>query len=128
MVVKITKYRISGTTDGSGDSIDFSNVIRGNIKAVQFAISGLAAGAADITITTDDEVSPQTIINLTNTNVNQTIYPRRPAEDIDGTDFLYVAGGQIVPVEFTVFSKLKCVIADGGAAAKYVIDILVEEN
>ena len=49
MVVKITKYRISGTTDGSGDSIDFSNVIRGNIKAVQFAISGLAAGAADIT-------------------------------------------------------------------------------
>ena len=127
MVSKITKYRLTGTTDASGDATVYTNsVVRGKIRNVQLDIDGLDAGA-DTTITTADELVAQTIIGLTNSNTNATINPSTSAQDTAGVNLVYAAAGEIVPTEFTVFSRLKCVVAQGGNTKAFAVDVTVEE-
>jgi len=127
MPSKITRYRLSGTTAADGSAtIQGDKVVRGKVLAILGDTDGLD-NTADITITTTDEPATQTILSLTNVTADITVYPRRAATDNANTDLVYAAGGEIVPVPYVVFSRLKCVVAQGGASKAFFIDVLVEE-
>lgn len=122
---KISVYEVSGTTDGSGDSTDYSRVIRGCVKSVQLDIDALDAGA-DITITTEDELSAQTIYTKDDSNTNATVYPRVALQDNGGTAVTYDGTNEIYG-EYVVMGRLKVVVAQGGNTKAYKIHVVVEE-
>lgn len=122
---KITHFVISGTTDTSGDLTAYtSNVARGNIKAVKITYGSGAAATTDLLLT--DEQG-QTLLSLTDYNTSGWFYPRTTAQTTGGVNRVYIAAGQEIPVEFTVFSRLKAVIAQGGSTKTFKAEILVEE-
>lgn len=125
MVSKITRLKISGTTDSSGDATVYSKNFTGKVLVLQTDVNGLDAGA-DTTITSDGDLSAQTLLDLTDTNTNATYYPRIPAQDNAGSDVTFDGSNEIY-TEFVVSGRLKAVIAQGGDTKDFVIWALVEE-
>lgn len=124
MVSKITKYRLSGTTDSSGDAVVTSNnAVRGKIHSIICDISALDAGA-DTTITTPDEVVSQTILNLTDTGTDTIVRPKVLATD-NAEGALTATGNTYT--EYVVFSRLTATVAQGGDTKAFTIDVYVEE-
>lgn len=121
---KYTIFKITGTTDGSGDATaDTSRVVRGRIMAVALDIDAFDA-TADVTISTPDGVVNQNVVNLTNNNTAATIYPKKLA--VDNTGGALTATGNIYS-EYVVFSRLRATIAQGGASKAFTIAVYVEE-
>jgi len=126
MPTKITRYRLSGTTDASGAAtVQGTKVVRGRIIAIIGNTEPLA-DTADITITTTDEAATQTILSLTNVSGDVVVYPRTAVQDNTDTDVTYDGTNEIYE-PYVVFSRLKCVVAQGGDSKSFKIDILVEE-
>ena len=124
MATKLTKYRLKGTTDAAGAAvINTNSVARGKIHSIVAAV-GTLANTADITITTPDEVVSQTILNLTNQADNVVVRPKVLATL--NTGGALTATGNIY-TEYSVFSRLKATIAQGGDTLGFVIDVYVEE-
>lgn len=124
MVSKITRYRLSGTTDSSGDAVVNSNgAVRGKVHSIVCDISALAAGA-DTTITTPDEVVSQTILNLTDTGTDVIVRPK--VLTTLNTGGALTATGNIY-TEYVVFGRLRATIAQGGDTKAFTIDVYVEE-
>ena len=125
MASKITEVKITAITDASGDATNYSNyAIRGNIKAIYCDFSATAAATTDTIIS--DEYG-QTILSLTDTNTDGWYYPRTNSQTYAGANMLFAAAGQPVPTEFTLFSRIKVVVAQGGATKTNIFRILVEE-
>ena len=125
MVSRITRYKLSGTTDGSGDAVVYSKPVRGAIKSIQVDIDGLTAGA-DTTITSDGELSAQAILTLTNSITNATYYPKVPVHDVLGAAVTYDGTNEIYG-DIVVFGRIKCVVAEGGASKPFEVTVTVEE-
>ena len=124
MATKLTRYRLKGTTDASGDAVvTTNNAVRGKIHSIVADVGGLA-DTADITITTPDEVVEQTILNLTDQAADVVVRPLVLATDNAG-GALTATGNTYV--QYAVFSRLKATIAQGGNALDFVIDVYVEE-
>ncbi len=124
MASKITKYRLSGTTDASGNaSVYSSHAVRGKIHTIVCDVGGLD-DTADITITTPDEVVEQTILNLTNQADDVVIRPKVLATDNAGAALTNTANAY---TDYCVFSRLKATVAQGGASKDFIIDVYVEE-
>ena len=126
MVRKISRYKISGTTDATGAATLYSKPFTGKILAIIAKVSNLDA-TADTTITSDGEIAAQSILTLTNVNTDAAYYPRVPMQSSAGVNLVYAAAGEIVPTEFVVAGRLKFVVAQGGASKDVEYTALVEE-
>ena len=134
MSVKQTTW--TGTTDGSGDSIDDSPYpVTGEILMVLVDGTNLTNGAdLDLNpIYTDvdaNEILGEDIIDnedVGNAALNE-FYPSRPIEDKAGTSELYAGAGEVVPTLFSVAgAKLRCTVAAGGNAVKYRITVVYRD-
>ena len=122
---RITSKKITGTTDSSGDATAYSQPFSGKILAVHLDVDSLDAGA-DTTVSTDGELAAQTVLSRTNSNTNETAYPRTPAQDASGNDVTFDGTNEIY-TEFVTNGRLKAVIAQGGNAKAFAITALVEE-
>jgi Tfp pilus assembly protein PilW len=124
MPTKITRYKLSGTTDASGDAtVQGTKVVRGKILAILCDLSD-CNNTADSTITTTDEATTQTILSLTNVGADTNVYPKVLATDYEN-GALTVTGN--IYTEYVVFSRLKAVVAQGGNGKNFTFDIVVEE-
>ena len=124
MVSKYTRIRLSGTTDAAGDAtVTSSKAYRGNVKAILFNITNLDA-TADTAITSPGDVVTQALFTLTNSGTDVVVYPKKLA--VDNVNGALTATGNIY-TEYTIFSTIKAVVAQGGATKAFVIDIYVEE-
>jgi hypothetical protein len=125
MASKISRHTISGTTIVGGTLTAYTpNVVRGNIKAVHVDYDSTAAATTDLVLSDNEG---QTILTLTDTNTDGWYYPRANAQSAAGVDRVFIAAGQLIPVEFTVFSLLKAVVAQGGDLKTLKVTFLVEE-
>lgn len=121
---KLTRYRLKGTTDVSGDAVvTTNNAVRGKIHSIICNISALDAGA-DTTITTPDDVVTQTILNLSNTGTDVVIRPKVLATDNAG-GALTATGNTFT--QYSVMSRLTATVAQGGNTKAFTIDVYVEE-
>jgi hypothetical protein len=125
MSSKITRFTISGITAVGGGLTAYSNsVARGNIKAVYVDYDSTAPSGTTLVLSDNEG---QTILTLSSVNTDGWYYPRANAQTSAGVDRVFIASGQLIPVEFTVFSQLKAVITSGGDAKTFKAVILVEE-
>jgi hypothetical protein len=125
MASKITRHTISGTTIVGGTLTAYTNTVaRGNIKAIHVDYDSTAAATADLVLSDNEG---QTILTLTDINTDGWYYPRANAQDATGVDRVFIAAGQKIPVEFTVFSLLKLVLAQAGDLKTIKVTFLVEE-
>lgn len=124
MASKLTQYKITCTTDGSGDCTAYSaGCARGNIKAIRIDFSSTAAATTDTTIS--DEYG-QTILTLTDNNTDAWFYPRKTAVTSANAALTY-DGTRGVMVEFSIFGRIKVVQAQGGDTKTNYVWVLVEE-
>lgn len=124
MATKLTRYRLKGTTDASGDLVVTSGTVaRGKIHTIVADVGGLA-DTADITITTPDDVVVQTILNLTDQADDVVVRPLVLATLSTGGALTATAN---IYKEYAVFSRLTLTVAQGGDTKACVVDVYVEE-
>ena len=108
----ITQETIVATVPAGGTGVTAdSSVISGEILKIAIDVTG---DSMDINLDTIGEQSAQAILDYTG-NTDSTFYPRAFAEGIDGTDLVYIASGEEIPVPFVVYGKLRLTLASAAA-------------
>lgn len=124
---RITKHKITGTIDASGNIDVYSaNVVRGHIVAVQI---DYPAATVEVDLKTGEAVE-QVILDLAAANTDRTVYPVTPLHDYTGTaiDLSDAQGGDTAQNErFCVFGRLRLVCASGTATQVVTVHVYVEE-
>lgn len=120
----ITKYKISGTIDASGDAVAYSVPIRGKILAIGIAYP---AAVCTVDLDSDNEVVAQKIVDLASANTNRVVYPRTPSQDITGADVTYDGTNEIYE-PFVVYGRIKLTVASGTQGQIVSVNLIVEEN
>ena len=144
MVSKITMHKIENTiAAGATAGTTFSKVIRGKILSAKVIFTNTVPGATsdrDVNLwemnpADDDDTSDalQEILNVGGIGAdpsadNVIYYPRRAAQDITGTDLLYLStDASVVPTEFVVFGRVMLQVTAAAAADITTIYLMVEE-
>lgn len=120
------RYKVSVTTDGSGNAVAYSPRIAGEIHSVQYVKDGSNPYAAGVDFTITAEATSENIWTQADVNASAVVYPRAPTHSQAGAAALYAAGGTGVLARVAVASdRVKIALAQGGAAKVGVFHILV---
>jgi hypothetical protein len=115
--MKIVPVSLQGTTDALGDVIlSSSGSVFGKLYAVEWIDGDLADGIdAVLSVQKTSSGVAQTLLTLTNANIDKWYYPRVSAQDEAGAD-AEVAATFDWRVQQIVNGTLRLVISDGGNA------------
>ena len=144
MPSKITMHKISCTVaTGATTASASSGIMRGKILAIKTVLNNTTpASTSDRDIDLyemnpfdDDDINDavQHILDVGDVGAtpaadNKVYYPRRAAEDYQGTDLVYLSTDTaIVPVEFVIFGKLFLNVTNAAAGDITTLYVLVEE-
>lgn len=117
------RYKLTLTTDASGNVTGYSPRIAGEIHSIQYVKTDYATGV-DFTITA--EATGETLWTEADVNASKACYPRAATHSTAGVASLYAAGGTAVQARPGVASdRVKIVIAQGGNAKVGTFHILV---
>ena len=114
----ITQYKFEIT---GNDSETISDVF-GKILSVTIDYDGSALATTDVTLADDKS---QSIVSISNSNTDTTIYPRTAATNSSGGNFTY-DGSKPVPVKFPVYGSLTATVAQNTAGLVTTIIVIVE--
>lgn len=118
------RYKVTVTTNGSGAATAYSPRLSGKINQIHY-VKGDFADGVDFTIT--DEATGQGIWTESDVNASAVRAPRQPTHTQAGVASLYASGGVAVNDRIGVAnSRVKIVIAQGGATKSGVFHILVD--
>jgi hypothetical protein len=144
-MMKQTQYKLQNTiATGATTGQTFSTKpIRGTIVAIYIQFTNTTPGSSsdrDVNIyemnpfDDDDKADAlQEILNIGTLGAapaddNGVYYPRRAAQDITGTNLVFIASGEIIPVRFEVFGhKLLLDITAAAAGDITTAYVVVEE-
>ncbi len=120
-------FSVSITTDASGDSTDYTEAVRGPIRAVVYlrGDAGDLATGTDFTITTED--TKQAVLTVTNAGTaNVDWHPRLQVQDAaDGSDLTLDGTRKMVDYVFAAGERIEVVTADGGNATSGTLTFIV---
>ena len=120
----IRQIRLVATVaTGATGATATSQVIHGEILKVAIDVTG---NSMDINLDTLNEPKAQAILDITG-NTDTTYYPRVGVQDYQGTALVYIASGEVIPVPFTVFGRLKLTLASAAAAETVTMTITYRE-
>lgn len=123
--MKVRKFTVAATTDGSGNATVYSPYISGYINSVRYVKTDFADGV-DFTITA--EATGEQIWVDTNINASEVVRPRAPTHSQAGVAALYAAGGTAVGDKIALGrDRVKIVVGSGGATKAGTFEIVVEE-
>lgn len=111
------------TTDGSGDSTDYTPNLTGKISHIIYTKTDFANGV-DFTITA--EATGETIWTESDVNASKTVAPRQATHSNVGVASLYAAAGE--PVEAPICldnDRVKIVVASGGATKTGKFEVIL---
>jgi len=117
------RHTVAVTTDGSGDSTDYTPVVTGRVIAIIYTKTDFAAGV-DFTITA--EGSTEGLWTEVNVDASKTVAPRQPTHSQVGVASLYAAAGE--PVEDHIYlanDRVKIVVANGGTTKTGSFDVVI---
>lgn len=119
-------YKVTVTTDGSGNAVAFSPRIAGEIHSVQYVKDGSNGYVNGVDFTITAETTGENIWTQADVNGSAVVYPRAPTHSQAGAAALYAAGGTAVMARVGVAGdRVKIALAQGGAAKVGVFHILV---
>jgi hypothetical protein len=122
------RYKVSVTTDGSGNAIGYSPRIAGKIHSVQYIKDGTTAYTDGVDFTLTSEATGENIWTETNVNASAVRYPRAATHSQAGVAALFAADGTGVFDKIGIASdRVKIAIAQGGAAKVGAFHVLVDE-
>ena len=116
----ITQQTITATVaaGATGATVDTEMLI-GEILKVDMDVTG---ASMDINLDSLGEQKAQAILNITG-NTDSTYYPRVGVQDNAGTALVYIAAGEIIPVPYVVYGKLRLTLASAAAAETVTMTI-----
>jgi len=120
------RYKVSVTTDGSGNAVAYSPRIAGEIHSIQYVKDGSNGYANGVDFTITAEGTGENIWTQADVNASAVVYPRAPTHSQAGVAALYAAGGTGVLSRVGVAGdRVKISLAQGGAAKVGAFHILV---
>lgn len=102
---------VAVTTDGSGDSTDYTSVLNGRLYAIVYTKTDFANG---VTFAITGETTGQGIWSEAAVNASTTRAPHQVATKADGTNFVYNVGVNVA-APIVVNERIKIVTSLGGA-------------
>lgn len=122
------RYKVTVTTDGSGNAVAYSPRISGKIHSISYIKDGGAnpyAAGVDFAITA--ETTLENIWTQVDVNASVVVAPRAPTHSQAGVAALYAAGGTGVFTKVALGNdRVKIVLAQGGATKVGAFHILVD--
>ena len=107
--------KVAIATDGSGDATVYSRGFIGLLHGFIYVPGSSMDTGADLTIT--EEATGAALLTVTNAGTSTIVkLPRAPIVDAANAASLYAAGGEPVEDRYPVVSRVKCVVAQGGAS------------
>jgi hypothetical protein len=122
------RFKVSVTTDGSGNATAYSPRIAGKIHSIQYVKDGGAnpfTNGVDFAITA--EATGENIWTQADVNASAVVYPRAATHSQAGVASLYAAAGTAVQAAVGLASdRVKIAISSGGATKVGAFHILVD--
>ncbi|UEM09023.1 hypothetical protein J4G43_030255 [Bradyrhizobium barranii subsp. barranii] len=120
------RYKVSVTTDGSGNATAYSPRIAGEIHSIQYVKDGSNGYANGVDFTITAEATGENIWTQADVNASAVVYPRAATHSQAGVAALYAAGGTGVFARIGMASdRVKISLAQGGATKLGAFHILV---
>ena len=120
------RYKVSVTTDSSGNAVALSPRIAGKIHSIQYVKDATNAYTDGVDIAVTAETTGENIWMQANVNASASVYPRAPTSDRAGVASLFAASGTAVQDKVGVVDRVKIALAQGGPAKTGVFHILVD--
>lgn len=127
--MKLTDVSLQSTSDtGGGMTVNAEKAITGLLYAVEW-IDGTFDDGVDAVVTIQNTGSgvAQTVLTLTDANVDKWYFPRTPQHDDTGGDNQYVANFEVL-TQFVVNGTLRLVVTNGGNAKTGGCIVWVQED
>lgn len=122
------RFKMTVTTDGSGNAVAYSPRLSGKIHSVQYVKDGggnAYTNGVDFTITA--EATGENIWTQSDVNASAVVYPRAPTHSQVGVASLYAAAGTAVQDKVGLGNdRVKVSLGSGGAAKVGVFHVLVD--
>lgn len=124
------RYKLTVTTDGSGNATAYFPRIAGEIHQVEYvkdtASAGANAYAAGVDFAITGEATGINIWTQADVNASAVVAPRQPTHSQAGAASLYAAGGTAVQARIALASdRVKVAITQGGANKVGAFHLLV---
>lgn len=120
------RYKVSVTTDGSGNATVLSPRLAGKVHSIQYVKDATTPFADGVDVTVTAETTGENIWTEANVNASGVRYPRAPTHSQAGVASLYATSGTAVQDKIGIVDRMKIVIAQGGAAKLGAFHILVD--
>lgn len=122
--MSIRAFRVTATTDGSGDATVYSDPVFGKVLHAAYIKTDFADGV-DFAIT--GETTGQGIWTESNVNASTIRYPAAASHSVAGVAAAYASGGTAVNVPIVLAGeRIKAIISSGGATKTGVLVFAVE--
>lgn len=118
------KTRLAGTTNASGAATVTAGAVLGKLFAVDVDLSACDA-TCDATLSTTSADGAQTIVTLTDSQLNAVIHPRHLVHGTDGAALTGTSGGDREKPLIDGIPTL--VIAQGGNAKAFRVTLYIED-
>lgn len=120
------RYKVTVTTDGSGNAVAYSPRIAGEIHQIEYVKDGANPYANGVDFTITGEATGIGLWTQADVNASAVVAPRQPTHSQVGVASLYAAGGTAVQARVGMASdRVKISLAQGGAAKVGAFHILV---
>ena len=112
---------------GAATATGTSTPVHGRVLKVYVNYQGSPpAGTTDFTLSDESDPASESIISLSNTATDQTVYPRRVTELNDGTDITYDGTNEVYDY-YVVHGRLEATIAQANDDDYVDVTVWLEE-
>ncbi|MCK1503868.1 hypothetical protein [Bradyrhizobium sp. 18] len=120
------RYKVTVTTDGSGNATAYSPRVSGEIHQIEYVKDGSNGYAAGVDFTITGEATGIGLWTQSDVNASAVVAPRQATHSQVGVASLYAAGGTAVQARIGMSNdRVKIALAQGGASKVGVFHIVV---
>lgn len=120
------RYKVTVTTDGSGNATAYSPRVNGEIHQIEYVKDGSNGYASGVDFTITGEATGIGLWTQSDVNASAVVAPRQATHSQVGVASLYAAGGTAVQARIGMSNdRVKIALAQGGASKVGVFHIVV---
>jgi hypothetical protein len=120
------RYKVTVTTDGSGNAVAYSPRVSGEIHQIEYVKDGSNGYTNGVDFTITGEATGVGLWTQSDVNASAVVAPRQPTHSQVGVASLYASGGTAVQARVGMANdRVKISLAQGGASKVGVFHIVV---
>lgn len=122
----LTRHELTVTTDASGDGLNYTPAVNGNIRSIEFVKPGSGGFETTVDFTITLETTGRTVWGEENVTASKTVNPREQIHDTAGTGLVYDGSNKQVASIPVSNERIKIVVAQGGDTKSGTFRVIVE--